>query len=65
MSALALSAFNLSISLPIVHVIYLTSLKKGSSLSVEKHEDVIVSSNGIFSAGFYQRWVDMCRMLIW
>jgi len=33
----------------------LSSLNKGSSLSVEKYaEDVIVSSNGTFSAGFFQ-----------
>ncbi|CAJ2670254.1 unnamed protein product [Trifolium pratense] len=45
---------------------YLTSLKKGSSLSVEKHEkDVIVSSNGIFSAGFYQIGENAFSFAIW
>jgi len=41
-------------------------LKKGSSLSVEKHtEDVIVSSNGIFSAGFYQVGNNSFSFAIW
>ncbi|CAJ2670287.1 unnamed protein product [Trifolium pratense] len=45
---------------------YLTSFKKGSSLSVEKHEeDVIVSSNGIFSAGFYQIGENAFSFAIW
>ncbi|KAK2360632.1 hypothetical protein P8452_64597 [Trifolium repens] len=45
---------------------YLTSLKKGSSLSVEKYEeDVIVSSNGIFSAGFYQIGENAFSFAIW
>ncbi|KAK2414216.1 putative receptor protein kinase ZmPK1 [Trifolium repens] len=45
---------------------YLTSLKKGSSLSVEKHEkDVLVSWNGIFSAGFYQIGENAFSFAIW
>jgi len=33
----------------------LSSLNKGSTFSVEKHaDDVIISSNGTFSAGFFQ-----------
>ncbi|WJX81750.1 hypothetical protein P8452_64595 [Trifolium repens] len=45
---------------------YLTSLKKGSFLLVEKHEkDVIVSSNGIFSAGFYQIGENAFSFAIW
>jgi len=41
-------------------------LKKGSSLSVEKHtEDVIVSSNGTFSAGFYQVGNNSFSFAIW
>jgi hypothetical protein len=41
-------------------------LKKSSSLSVEKYEeDVIVSSNGIFSAGFYQIGENAFSFAIW
>jgi hypothetical protein len=41
-------------------------LKKGSSLSVENYEeDVIVSSNGIFSAGFYQIGENAFSFAIW
>ncbi|XP_024627137.1 putative receptor protein kinase ZmPK1 isoform X2 [Medicago truncatula] len=43
-----------------------SSLNKGSSLSVEKHtEDVIVSSNGTFSAGFYQIGENAFSFAIW
>ncbi|KAK2360628.1 putative receptor protein kinase ZmPK1 [Trifolium repens] len=45
---------------------HLTSLRKGPSLSVEKREeDVIVSSNGIFSAGFYQIVENAFSFAIW
>ncbi|AES79183.1 putative protein kinase RLK-Pelle-SD-2b family [Medicago truncatula] len=45
---------------------HLSSLKKGSSLSVEKHaEDVIVSSKGTFSAGFYQVGNNSFSFAIW
>jgi hypothetical protein len=41
-------------------------LKKSSSLSVEKREeDVIISSNGIFSAGFYQIGENAFSFAIW
>jgi len=41
-------------------------LKKGSSLSVEKHtEDVIVSSKGTFSAGFYPVGENAFSFAIW
>ncbi|KAI5430015.1 hypothetical protein KIW84_034551 [Lathyrus oleraceus] len=44
----------------------LSSLNKGSFLSVEKHgEDVIVSSNGTFSAGFYQVGENAFSFAIW
>lgn len=44
----------------------LSSLSKGSFLSVEKHtEDVIVSSNGTFSAGFYQVGKNAFTFAIW
>jgi hypothetical protein len=41
-------------------------LKKSSSLSAEKREeDVIISSNGIFSAGFYQIGENAFSFAIW
>jgi len=41
-------------------------LNKGSSLSVEKYaEDVIVSSNGTFSAGFFQVGENAFSFGIW
>ncbi|XP_058755531.1 putative receptor protein kinase ZmPK1 [Vicia villosa] len=44
----------------------LSSLNKGSYLSVEKHaEDVLVSSNGTFSAGFYQVGENAFSFAIW
>ncbi|CAI8612374.1 unnamed protein product [Vicia faba] len=44
----------------------LSSLNKGSFLSVEKHaEDVLVSSNGTFSAGFYQVGENAFSFAIW
>jgi len=44
----------------------ISSLNKGSSLSVEKHtEDVIVSSKGTFSAGFYQVGDNAFSFAIW
>ncbi|KAK7338914.1 hypothetical protein VNO77_19548 [Canavalia gladiata] len=44
----------------------LYSLNKGSSLSVEKHrEDVILSKNLVFSAGFFQLGLNAFSFSIW
>ncbi|XP_052201468.1 putative receptor protein kinase ZmPK1 isoform X1 [Diospyros lotus] len=43
----------------------ISSLKKGSSLSVEKTDDVLVSPNGVFSAGFYSVGENAFCFAIW
>ncbi|KAK7255934.1 hypothetical protein RIF29_29363 [Crotalaria pallida] len=42
-----------------------SSLRKGSSLSVEKPDDIIVSKNGMFSAGFYAVGENAYSFAIW
>ncbi|KAK9167796.1 hypothetical protein Scep_002987 [Stephania cephalantha] len=42
-----------------------SSLSKGSSLSVEKPNDVLVSSNGVFTAGFYNVGDNAYYFAIW
>ncbi|KAL6317678.1 hypothetical protein AAG906_030432 [Vitis piasezkii] len=41
------------------------TLSEGSSLSVEKSNDVLISANGIFSAGFYQVGNNTFCFAIW
>ncbi|XP_052201471.1 putative receptor protein kinase ZmPK1 isoform X2 [Diospyros lotus] len=43
----------------------ISSLKKGSSLSVEKQDDVLVSPNGVFTAGFYSVGENAFCFAIW
>ncbi|KAJ1429350.1 Serine/threonine-protein kinase, active site [Sesbania bispinosa] len=42
-----------------------SSLRKGSSLSVEKPEDIIISPNGMFSAGFFAIGENTYSFAIW
>ena len=41
------------------------TLSEGSSLSAEKSSDVLISANGIFSAGFYQVGNNTFCFAIW
>ncbi|CAL5444236.1 unnamed protein product [Camellia sinensis] len=44
---------------------YIYSMSEGSSLSVEKPDDVLISPNGVFSAGFYSVGVNSYCFAIW
>ncbi|KAJ1429347.1 putative serine/threonine-protein kinase [Sesbania bispinosa] len=60
------SLFLLVLLFPFQSSCSLSLLNKGSSLSVEKHvEDVIVSPNGMFSAGFFQLGQNAFSFAIW
>uniref|UniRef100_A0A5B6YV09 Receptor-like serine/threonine-protein kinase n=1 Tax=Davidia involucrata TaxID=16924 RepID=A0A5B6YV09_DAVIN len=41
------------------------SLSKGSSLSVEKADDILISPNGVFSAGFYRIGENAYGFAVW
>ncbi|XP_004492315.1 putative receptor protein kinase ZmPK1 [Cicer arietinum] len=61
-----ISYFLIVLIFPLQCSSYLSSLKMGSSLSVEKHEeDVIVSPDGTFSAGFIQIGENAFSFGIW
>ncbi|GMP45404.1 hypothetical protein CsSME_00013944 [Camellia sinensis var. sinensis] len=44
---------------------YIYSMSEGSSLSVEKPDNVLISQNGVFSAGFYSVGVNAYCFAIW
>ncbi|CAL5365082.1 unnamed protein product [Camellia sinensis] len=58
--SLTLSFLPLSFSTPYIH-----SLNKGSSLSVEKPDQVLISPNGVFSAGFHSVGDNAYCFAIW
>ncbi|KAL7254818.1 hypothetical protein ACSBR1_009044 [Camellia fascicularis] len=58
--SLTLSFLPLSFSTPYIH-----SLNKGSSLSVEKPDQVLISPNGVFSAGFHSVGDNVYCFAIW
>lgn len=43
----------------------LSSLRKGSFLSVEKPDDVLISPNGVFSAGFFSVGINAFCFAVW
>ncbi|CAL5385380.1 unnamed protein product [Camellia sinensis] len=44
---------------------YIQSMSKGSSLSVEKSDNVLISPNGVFSAGFHSVGINAYCFAIW
>jgi hypothetical protein len=64
MATLILFVLSLALFVPLTST-YFPTLRKGSSLSTEKPEDVLTSSNGVFSAGFYAVGENAYCFAIW
>ncbi|XP_059454024.1 putative receptor protein kinase ZmPK1 [Corylus avellana] len=63
MATLILFVLSLALLLPLTSTF--STLRKGSSLSTEKPEDVLSSPNGVFSAGFYPVGENAYCFAIW